>query len=217
MTKKVAVVLSGCGYLDGAEIHESVCSLLALDRAGADIACFAPDVDFDVVDHRTGEATGETRNCLVEAARIARGRIEDVAEAKVEDFDALVLPGGFGAAKNLCSFAADGPECTVHEETAALIRGMHEAGKPIAAICIAPALIARVLGSHEPSVTIGNDAGTASAVESLGARHVDCPVDRCVVDELRKVVTAPAYMYDTWVADAERGIAKAVEAALAMA
>jgi len=216
MTKTVGVVLSGCGYLDGAEIHESVCVLAALDRAGAAVRCFAPDVEFDVVDHRTGKPTGEKRNALVEAARIARGEIEDVAAARVDDLDALLMPGGFGAAKVLCDFASAGAGCEVDNDVALLLRDMHAAGKPIGATCIAPVVVARVLGEMQPTLTIGDDAATATAVESMGCHHRNCPVNDIVVDQQNKLVTTPAYMLQTSVAHVQEGIDKAVAAVLAM-
>ena len=143
---KVGVLLSGCGVFDGAEIHESVITLLALDRAGAEAVCMAPDVDqMHVVDHRTEQPVpGETRNVLTESARIARGDIKDVATVSADDLDAVVIPGGFGAAKNLCTFAVDGPNCTVNPDVQRLVVEMFDKGKPIAAVCIAPALIAKI-------------------------------------------------------------------------
>ena len=160
---KVALVLSGCGVQDGSEIHEAVLCLLALQQAGAEVVCCAPDVDFASVNHLTGKPA-EKRNALVEAARIARGVIRDVAKVAAKDVDAAVLPGGYGAAKNLCTFAADGANCKVNEATARLLRDLNAAGKPIGAACIAPALIAKVLGADKhPELTIGDDAGTARA------------------------------------------------------
>jgi len=192
---RVGVILSGCGFKDGAEIHESVLTLLALDRAGADVQCYAPDrPQASVVNHLTGKEARETRNVLVESARIARGRVEDVRRAKAADLDALILPGGFGAAMNLCDFAQRGAECTVDEGVARLVRDVHAQGKPIGAICIAPALIARVLGAEHPTLTIGDDTGTAAALEACGANHERCPVDAFVVDEELRIVTTPAYM-----------------------
>lgn len=216
MSKTVGVILSGCGYLDGAEIHEAVCTLLALDRAGATIRCFAPDAEFEVVDHRTGEPTGERRNALTESARIARGQIEDVAEAKAETLDALALPGGFGAAKVLSDFAQKGTGCEVNGAVARLLRDMHAAGKPIAALCIAPAVVARALGEHHPTLTIGSDAGTAAALEQMGCTHRDCPVTEFVVDEQHKIVSTPAYMLGPGIAQVQKGIEKAIDALLAM-
>ncbi len=216
MTHSVGVVLSGCGFMDGAEIHESVCTLLALDRAGVTIRCFAPNVELDVVDHKTGEATGEKRNVLTESARIARGEVEDLARADASELDALFLPGGFGAAKNLSTFATEGADCSVLPDLTSLVKEMHEAGKPIAAICIAPAVIARVLGDEHPSLTIGTDEPTAQTLESLGCKHEACQVTDFVVDEVNKIVTTPAYMLGPSVAHVEQGITKTVEATLGM-
>jgi enhancing lycopene biosynthesis protein 2 len=212
MPKKVGVILSGCGVYDGAEIHESVITILALDRAGAEIVFCAPDVDqLHVVNHHTGDvAQGEKRNVRVESARIARGPVRDVAEVSPDELDALMLPGGFGAAKNLCTFAVDGADCTVDPGVAALLRGVHAQGKPIAAVCIAPALLAKVLAAEEPKLTIGNDAATASALEGLGTTHVECPVTEFVVDERRKLITSPAYMLAQNISEAAEGIEKTV-------
>ena len=214
MVRTVGVVLSGCGYLDGAEVHESVCTLLSLDRAGVETRIYAPDVELDVVDHISGEATGERRSVLLESARIARGEIQEIGEANAEELDALILPGGFGAAKNLSSFASEGPKARIHEGLATLMREMHAAGKPIGAICISPALVALALGETHPELTIGNDAGTASALEALGCRHSDCPVEDFVIDRERKIVTTPAYMLGPSIAHVQQGIDKCVSATL---
>ncbi len=219
MAKKIGVILSGCGVYDGSEIHEAVLTLLALDRRGAEMVLCAPDIpQMHVVNHLTGEVVpGETRNVLVEAARIARGNIRDIAEVKGEELDGLIIPGGFGAAKNLCDFAVKGPECTVHPEVARLIREVHGQGKPVAAVCIAPAILARVLGDESPALTIGNDAETAAALEKMGARHLACPVEDRVVDEERKLITTPAYMLAQGIAEAAAGIDRTVETLLEMA
>jgi enhancing lycopene biosynthesis protein 2 len=219
MAKKVGVILSGSGVYDGSEIHEAVLTLLALDRRGVDVLVCAPDVDqMHVVNHLTGQAAvGERRNVLVESARIARGAIRDVAGVAAKDLDALMLPGGFGAAKNLCDFAVRGPACEVHPEVARLIREVHDAGKPVAAICIAPAVLAKVLGETHPELTIGNDVDTARALEKLGARHVECPVTERVVDRERKLVTSPAYMLATRISEVEAGVEKTIEELLSMA
>ncbi len=217
MSKTVGVVLSGCGHLDGAEIHESVCTLLALDRAGATIRCFAPDVDFDVVDHRTGETTGERRNALEESARIARGDIEDVANANAADLDALILPGGYGAGKVLSDFATKGAECETNPDVESLLREMHAAGKPIGAICLAPAVVARALGEHNVTLTIGNDPGTADALETMGCKHDECKTTEFVVDRDNKIVTTPAYMLGPTIRHVHEGIEKTVAAVLSMA
>lgn len=218
MALKVGVVLSGCGFQDGAEIHESVLTLLALDRAGAQAVCFAPDApQAAVVDHLRGTPTPEARNVLVESARIARGRITDVAKADARTLDALVLPGGFGAATNLCTFGADGEKGRVDPGVARLVRAMHAARKPIGAICIAPAILALVLGKDRPTLTIGDDAATARRLEACGARHRDCPVDAFVVDEEQRIVTTPAYMLGPSIRHVAAGIEKCVEAVLRLA
>jgi len=217
MTKTIGVILSGCGFMDGAEIHESVCALLALDELGAQARCFAPDSEFDVIDHRTGEPTGERRNALEESARICRGAIQDLAAANASDLDAVILPGGFGAAKVLSDFATQGTGCTVDPSAGRLLRDMHAAGKPIGAICIAPALVAGALGDRGPTLTIGNDEGTAQALEQMGCTHKDCPTDAFVVDRENRIVTTPAYMLGPDISDVYKGIHKTVEAVLEMA
>lgn len=212
----VAVVLSGCGVFDGAEVHESVLTLLAIDRQGAAYQCFAPDIpQMHVVDHRTGEATEEARNVLTESARIARGAIKDLAEFDPAEFDALVLPGGFGAAKNLSTFAVDGPECRVSPSVEAAISKAHAAGLPIGALCISPAVVARVLGGG--LLTIGSDEGTAQALTAMGATHRVTSHGDVVVDETLKVVTSPCYMLDSTVSQIADGADNAVRAVLALA
>jgi enhancing lycopene biosynthesis protein 2 len=217
--KRVGVVLAGCGFLDGAEIQEAVLTLLYLDQRDAEIICMAPNIDqMHVVDHNAGEpAESETRNVLVESARIARCEVRDVADVSADELDALVFPGGFGAAKNLCSFAVDGPDCSVNPNVEGLIRSVHGQGKPLGFICIAPALAAKVLGELGPKLTIGNDPGTAAAIEALGATHVDCSVDECVVDERLRIASTPAYMLGPSVAHIAKGIDKCVGQVLAWA
>jgi enhancing lycopene biosynthesis protein 2 len=218
MTTKVGVILSGCGFEDGAEIHESVLTLLALDRAGAEAVCLAPDVpQAEVVDHVTGRPTSERRNVLTESARIARGKIADVAKADARGLDALILPGGFGAATNLSTFARDGAAGRVDPGVARLVRAMHAAKKPIGAICIAPAVIALLLGKEHPRLTIGDDPGTAAKLAACGAEHVDCPVTRHVVDEEQRIVSTPAYMLGPTIRHVAEGIERCVEAVLALA
>ncbi len=215
---QVGVVLSGCGFLDGSEIHEAVLTLLALDRAGAQVVCLAPNIEqSSVVDHRSRKPAEDTRNVLVESARIARGKVQDIGKAKASELDALVLPGGFGAAKNLCNFASAGAKAKVNADVARLVREMHAARKPIGAWCIAPAVLAATLGEKHPKLTIGDDAGTAQALEALGARHVNCPVNEARVDEEQRVVTTPAYMYDARIGDVATGIEKAVKELLRLA
>ena len=219
MGKKIGVVLSGCGVYDGAEIHESVVTLLAIDRLGAEAVICAPDIpQLHVVNHLSGEVEEDAeRNVLVESARIARGAIRDVAEVTADELDALILPGGFGAAKNLCDFAVKGANCDVNPGVAALVRAVHEQGKPVAAVCIAPALLAKVLGDEGPELTIGNDADTADALEAMGAAHVACPVRDFVVDRDRKLISSPAYMLAGNISEAAEGIERTVAALVDMA
>lgn len=214
---RVGVILSGCGYLDGAEIHEATSVLIALSRAGVEYRCLAPDKSLDVVDHRTGEPTGEKRNVLAESARIARGAIDDVAGATGSDFDALILPGGFGAAKNLCTFASKGPDCDIDPQVERVLREAHAAGRPIGFACIAPALGARVFGSEKPTLTIGHDKGTAAAIEKTGARHKAVDVTDIVVDADLGFVSTPAYMEDTNPGDVFEGVSKMVAKVLELA
>jgi enhancing lycopene biosynthesis protein 2 len=217
--KQVAVILSGCGVFDGAEIHESVLTLLALDRANARIICAAPDVpQHHVVNHHTKQPVpGETRNVLVESARIARGDIIPLSQLKVGAIDAVILPGGFGAAKNLCNFALAGDNFAVNPEVARVVQEVHKAGKPVGFVCIAPAIAAKLFGAAQVEFTIGTDAGTAKSLETSGGRHVNCNVFNAVVDKRLKVVTTPAYMLATRITEAEAGINKLVQAVLEMA
>jgi enhancing lycopene biosynthesis protein 2 len=216
--KKVAVVLSGCGVYDGSEIHEAVLTLLALDQRGINYQCFAPNIpQLHVVNHLTGEvAAGETRNVLIEAARIARGEVRDLAQASAADFDALLVPGGFGAAKNLCDFAVNGSAMQVQPDFLRFAQAMHKAGKPIGLICIAPAMAAKIFGAGV-ECTIGSDAETAATITAMGGKHIACPVEKAVIDKRNKLVTTPAYMLAQRIGDAAKGIDECVEAVLAMA
>jgi enhancing lycopene biosynthesis protein 2 len=215
---KVAVILSGCGYLDGAEIQESVFTLYFLDLAGAEVQCFAPNREqMHVVDHLAGEPTGESRNVLVESARITRGAVKDLAELNMGDFDALVMPGGFGVAKNLSEFATKGPEARIDEQLVRVVGEAHRAKKPIGAICISPAILAAALKQNDASatLTIGNDEGTAGAIGALGSTHQDCPVDEAVFDADNKIASTPAYMLGPGPKGVAAGIQKTVAQVLA--
>lgn len=215
--KRVAVILSGCGVYDGAEIHESVLTLLALDKAGAQVQCFAPDRDqHHVINHLSGEPVKETRNVLVEAARIARGQITALSAADPADFDAAILPGGFGAAKNLSDFAFKGADCTVLPELLRFVRGMAEARKPVGFLCIAPALIPRLYGAGA-QLTIGNDEATAAAITAMGGVHQTCPVSGIVVDAAHNIVSSPAYMLAGSIKEAAEGIDALVARVLELA
>lgn len=216
MTKKIAVILSGCGVYDGAEIHESVITLLRLDQRGVEVQCFAPDVEFDVVNHLTGEPTGEKRSVLAEAARIARGQIRSLTEANVADFDGLIVPGGFGSAKNLSNFATQGASCTVNADVLAVAEAFAEERKPVGLICISPALAAKIYG---PGVTctIGKDVETAAAITKMNAVHQECEVTDIVEDVDRRLVSTPAYMSAKTIGEAASGINKLVDRVIEMA
>jgi len=220
MAKRVGVVLSGCGVFDGSEIHEAVSILIALDRRGATIRCMAPSgMQSEVTNHLSKSAGGPTRNILEESARIARGKITDIAKVQAEDLDALMFPGGFGAAKNLCTFAKDGPNCTVNPDLERLLLAMHRAGKPIGLACIAPVIAAKVFGKNGiPAVlTIGTDKGTAQAIEAMGAKHKDTgPTDICT-DEKNRLVTTPCYMNDVGPWTVYQGAEKMVDEVLRLA
>jgi enhancing lycopene biosynthesis protein 2 len=214
--KKIGVVLSGSGVYDGSEIHEAVITLLAIAREGAEAVCFAPDKpQTDVINHLTGEPMGESRNVLIEAARIARGAIFPIAQASINDLDALIVPGGFGAAKNLSSFASLGSESVVDPDLKRLALEMHQAGKPLGFMCIAPAMLPKIF-AFPLRLTIGTDIDTAEVLEDMGAEHVPCPVDDIVVDEDNKVVTTPAYMLAQNIAEAAAGIEKLVSRVLVL-
>lgn len=218
MRKKIGVVLAGCGVYDGSEIHESVLTLLAIDRNGADAVCMAPSVEFAVVNHLDGKETGEKRNALVESARIARGAIRDIAKVTANEIDALIFPGGFGKAKTLCSFAEKGADAVLLPEVAKLLKDVFAARKPIGAMCIAPALLSVALGrEHAPQLTIGTDEGTAAAINQTGSTHIACPVTEVVVDRENRIVTTPAYMLAERISEANEGIGKAVKALIEMA
>lgn len=218
MAKKVAVILSGCGYLDGAEIQESVFTLYFLDLGGAEVQCFAPDQDqMHVVDHLKGEPSDETRNVLTESARIARGQVKALSELDMGEFDALMMPGGYGVAKNLSNFALEGSQAQAHPDLVRVLQAAYTAHKPIGAICISPAALAAAFKSFggEATLTIGNDADTAQAIESLGLTHQTCPVDEAVFDVERKIASTPAYMMNAGPKGVAAGIQKAVDQVLA--
>ena len=208
---KFAVILSGCGVYDGAEIHESVMTLLAIAKNGGSYKIFAPDVkQHHVINHITGEEMKESRNVLIESARIARGDISPLKTYRPEEFDALILPGGFGVAKNLCTYAFDGPEMKIDSIVEKAIKDTHKTGKPIGALCISPVLIAGVLG--EVDVTIGSDETTAGHIEELGAVHVETGNGEIVIDTANRVVTNPCYMLDASILDIATGADNVVKA-----
>lgn len=215
---RVAMILAGCGVYDGSEIQEAVACIFALSAAGAETVFFAPDkVQAHVIDHTTGQPMEESRNVLVEAARIARGNITPLAGLDARDFDALVIPGGFGAAKNLCTFAFDGEKMTVEPDVDAAMRAFREAGKPIGMCCIAPVIAAKSLGSkeHPPSLTLGADSEAAESAVAMGASHQVRAVDQIAEDNTHNLITAPAYMYgDASPHEIQAGITKMIESVL---
>lgn len=198
--KNFAVILSGCGSRDGSEIHEATLLLLAISQQDAKYQCFAPNINqFHVVNHLTGEVMNEKRNVLIESARIARGNIKPLSELKIEDFDALVLPGGYGAAKNLSTYAFVGANMTVLPEVEKIIRDMNIAQKPIGAMCIAPTIIAKVIKGV--SLTIGTDQNTADVITSLGSYQIPTENGDVVIDKEHKIYSTPCYMLDASIAD----------------
>lgn len=218
MAKKIGVLLSGCGVFDGSEIHEAVLTMLFLDQAGAEMICMAPNMDqLHVLDHTSQSEMDQKRNVLVESARIARGDILDLAKVTADQLDALIIPGGFGAAKNLSNFAIKGPEAQVNPQVQRILDEMVAAKKPIGALCIAPATVAKALSSRNPEVTIGTDVGTAAAIETMGAKHVACHVDQIHVDNANKIVTTPAYMLGPSIKHVAKGIEQLVKKVVEMA
>jgi len=213
--KQFAVILSGCGHQDGAEIHEATLTLWAIHKNGAEFHCYAPDIkQHHVLNHITGQEMSEQRNVLIESARIARGKIASLATFVPESVDGLVIPGGFGAAKNLSSYAFDGPGCKVNRDVAGAIKAMHAVGKPIGALCIAPVIIAKVLG--DVTLTIGQDSGTAANLATMGATHTPTLPGEIVIDRQHKIVTTPCYMLNSRVDQIADGADNLIQAMLAM-
>jgi len=214
-TRNFAVVLSGCGVFDGAEIHESTLTLLAIKKHGADYEIFAPDINqFHVVNHITGKEMNEKRNVLVESARIARGKIKPLSEFNASNFDGLIFPGGFGAAKNLSDYAFKGTLVKVLPEVEKAIKNMASAHKPIGALCIAPTLLAKVLGNI--SITIGQDENTANDIKKMGAFHIKTQPREVAIDKKNKIVTNPCYMLDSNIVDIAEGAENVVKEMLKM-
>ena len=211
--KNIAVILSGCGHQDGAEIHEATMTLWAIHKHGADYQCFAPDINqHHVLNHITGQEMVEQRNVLIESARIARGNILDLAEFNADTVDGLVIPGGLGAAKNLCTYAFDGADCSVNKDVERAVKTVHAAGKPIGALCIAPVILAKVLGNVE--LTIGQDEATAENLARMGARHTSTWQGEIAVDADNKLITTPCYMLDSRVDQIGQGADNLVKALL---
>ncbi|MBU0508251.1 isoprenoid biosynthesis glyoxalase ElbB [bacterium] len=217
--KTVGVVLAGCGYLDGAEIYESVLTMLALDRGLVPYQCLAPDIEqMHVVDHLKGEPAKESRRVLIEAARLARGSVKPLEDGWADKLDAVIFPGGFGAAKNYCDWAVKGDACGIHPVVQSFMVKMVEARKPVGVICIAPLVLARALKGKDlhPRLTVGAESAASKSLETFGSRHVACPATDCVVDCEYRIVSTPAYMYDTHIAEVAQGIDKLVHEIVAL-
>jgi len=194
--KSIAVILAGCGHQDGSEIHEATLTLLAIHKNGADYQCYAPNIpQHHVLNHISAKEMNEQRNVLVESARIARGQIRDLADFQAASHDALAIPGGLGAAKNLSSYAFDGPDCTVNEGVQKAIFSMLEHKKPIGALCIAPMILARIL--DRIVLTIGQNPTAITNIEAMNANHTTTIAGEIVVDKKHKIVTAPCYMLNS--------------------
>lgn len=204
---KIGILLSGCGVMDGSEIHESVLTLLAIDKNGHEAICFAPDKDqTSVINHLTNKPTNEKRNMLIEAARIARGNIKNIKDVSIDEIDAVILPGGFGAACNLSNFALAGSNTVVLPEVEKFLIEINKQNKPIGAICIAPNIIAKLFGKAGVKLTIGTDKNTAKMLEEMGAKHIDKDVSEILIDEKNKIVSTPAYMLAKSPKELETGI-----------
>lgn len=211
--KKFAIILAGSGVFDGAEIHEVALSMLAISAQGCSYQCFAPDIEqHHVINHLSGEEMNESRNVLIESARIARGDVKNITEFQPTDFDVLLIPGGFGVAKNLCNFAFKGADCEVNSNVARVINQMHEAGKPIGALCISPVLVSKVLGKVK--LTLGQDQDVIDNVEKMGSLHIKTTHGEVIVDEKNKIFTTPCYMLDANILQINEGTTNIVKAIL---
>jgi len=217
MQKRIGLLLSGCGQLDGSEIHETIVTMLALDREGVEIVFMAPDTKLNVINHFEKKSVKEQRNVMVEASRLSRGKMKDIKDIKISDIDAIILPGGAGAIKNLSDFADKGANAVINPDVQRLILEMNENDKTIGAICISPAVVAKILSPKKIQVTIGNDLATKSVIESMGCQHIDCTVDDIVVDQANKIVTTPAYMLGPGIKEIAVGIEKLVKKVVSMA
>ncbi|MBR1945891.1 MAG: isoprenoid biosynthesis glyoxalase ElbB [Alphaproteobacteria bacterium] len=207
--KKIAVVLSGCGVMDGSEIHEAVTAMLAIEQQGGVYHCFAPEGEQRVVmNHATKQPSNEIRRMPAEAARIARGDISSLKSFNVSNYDAVLFPGGMGAVLNLCDFANQGKDCAVHPDVERVVKEMHAAGKPIVALCIAPVLITRILG--DITVTIGNDPETCFAIKAMGGTPEICSSAQVCIDRKNKIITTPCYMLDKSLKEVAQSTSNAV-------
>ena len=218
MKKNIAVILSGCGVYDGAEITEAVSTLIALSKAGANYQCFSLDQNkTHIIDHTKGEVADDSRNILVESARIARGNVKEISTLSAKDYDGIIFPGGFGVAKNFCDFATAGENMVVDENIKNFLVSFKQTNRPIGALCIAPVLLARIFGELNPEVTVGDNGDIEKVLASWGANPQKCSVDDCVIDRHNKFVSSPAYMLGQSIIDISAGVEKLVKETLAMA
>jgi enhancing lycopene biosynthesis protein 2 len=220
--KKYAVLLAGSGVYDGSEIHEATFALLSIKQNGADYQCFAPNKNqHHVINHLTGEEMPESRNILIESARIARGQVKDLKELDASHYDGLVMPGGFGAAKNWSKWAFDGPEGEVDPDVKKTILDFLALGKPICALCVAPAILAKALQdtSYQAEVTLGSTAepspydiaGTHTAVSTLGVKTIEKTLRDIHIDHHNRIITAPCYMMEGSIADIYSNVKMAID------
>jgi enhancing lycopene biosynthesis protein 2 len=209
----IGVILSGAGHKDGSELHESVLVLLSLAQLGVGCTVYAPDIKLAEVDHTTGQPTGAERSVLKEAARIARGRIKDLARSQGTDHEGWILPGGGGATNNLSDFAARGANAVVTKEVNRVLREAFAARIPVGACGNAPLVVALVAraSSRRLRLTIGDDAELARMLEGMGHVHIAAAVDDIAIDGDRKIVTTPASMFDAPIDAVARGIHKMVK------
>lgn len=219
MKKKIAVILAGCGVKDGSEIHEATLTLLNIDKQNGEYNCIAPNIlQAHVINHQTDEIDNSKRNVIEESARIYRSRVLDLKETGPEEYDAVIIPGGFGAAKNLSSFAFDGKDCSVQKDFKNFVLKAHELGKPIGAICIAPAVISKIFQNRKKiRLTIGRDPQTAAVIQAMGHIHIDSDASDIVIDEENKIITTPAYMLAGSIKEVDAGISKLVKKILEIA
>lgn len=214
MRKNIAVLLGGCGTFDGSEIQESVLTLLSIKQCEVNYQCFSIDEpQHHVTDHNSKSVDNNTiRNMLIESARIARGDIKNISELLVDQYDALIIPGGFGVAHNFCDFAIKGKDFSVRSDIARICLEFTKAEKPVGFICIAPVMIAKIYCGFNVKMTIGNDTQVADIITSMGMKHVNTMVDEICIDEKYKIVSTSAYMLAENIAQVYDGIFKLVSA-----
>jgi enhancing lycopene biosynthesis protein 2 len=220
---KIGVLLSGCGVYDGAEIQETVFALLAIEELGAEAICLSVNKNqHHVVNHLTGEEMPESRNMLVEAARIARGAVHDISTFDNTQIDALVIPGGFGSAKNFTTWAFEGPNGSILPEIKELIQQCISDKKPIAALCVSPVIVGLALNQSDlqATMTLGTDKekspyeinAFSSGLSQTGVQVEMKTIREIALDEKLKIVSAPCYMMDASIVEIRTNIQQAMQA-----